>query len=139
MKKEKKNNLYQAIRNNIVAKKTTELVLLFHENITKLVFLLPKMSQKSFKVLNKNITFKSYNNKHELGLLQYISCLLLIYSTGFSGRLELRNIKTRIKIRGFVAHIITQLQYFNHTKTNLEVSSIFFHYFIIIILIVLIN
>ena len=31
--------LYQAIRNNIVAKKTTELVLLFHKNITKLVFL----------------------------------------------------------------------------------------------------
>ena len=30
---------YQAIRNNIVAKKTTELFLLFYTNITKLVFL----------------------------------------------------------------------------------------------------
>ena len=45
------NGLYQAIRNNIVAKKTTELVLLFHKNITKLVFLWPNMSQKSIKVL----------------------------------------------------------------------------------------
>ena len=37
----------------IVAKKTTELFLLFHKNITKLVFLFPNMGQKSFKVLNK--------------------------------------------------------------------------------------
>ena len=43
----------QAIRNNIVAKKTTELVLLFHKNLTKLVFLPPNMSQKNFKVLIK--------------------------------------------------------------------------------------
>ena len=40
-----------AIRNNIVTKKTTELVLLFHKNITKLVFLWPNMSQKNIKVL----------------------------------------------------------------------------------------
>ena len=40
------NGLYQAIR-----QKTTELVLLFHKNITKLVFLCPKMGQKCFKVL----------------------------------------------------------------------------------------
>ena len=39
----------------ILAKKTTELVLLFHKNITKLVFLRPNMSQKSFKVLKKKI------------------------------------------------------------------------------------
>ena len=44
------NGLYQAIRNNIDYK-TTELVLLFHKNITKLVFLWSNMSQKSFKVL----------------------------------------------------------------------------------------
>ena len=42
------NGIYQAIRNNIV---TTELVLLFHKNITKLVFLWSNKSQKSFKVL----------------------------------------------------------------------------------------
>ena len=36
----------------ILDKKTTELVLLFHKNITKLVFLWPNMSQKCFKVLN---------------------------------------------------------------------------------------
>ena len=35
----------------MLAKKTTELVRLFHKNITKLVFLWPNMSQKSFKVL----------------------------------------------------------------------------------------
>ena len=46
------NGLYQAIKNNIVAKKTTELVLLFHTKTTKLVFLLPNMGQKSIKVLN---------------------------------------------------------------------------------------
>ena len=45
------NCLYQAIRNNIVAKKITELVLLFHKNITKLIFLWPNVGQKSFKVL----------------------------------------------------------------------------------------
>ena len=32
------NGLILAIRNNIVTKKTTELVLLFYKNITKLVF-----------------------------------------------------------------------------------------------------
>ena len=35
----------------ILAKKTTELVLLFHKKTTKLVFLWPNMSQKSIKVL----------------------------------------------------------------------------------------
>ena len=40
-----------AIRNNIVAKKTSELVLLFHKNITKLVVLEPKKHQ-SVKRLN---------------------------------------------------------------------------------------
>ena len=37
-----------------MAKKTTELFLLFHKNITKLVFLWPNMGQKSIKVLIKN-------------------------------------------------------------------------------------
>ena len=46
------NDLYYAIRNNIVAKKTNELVLLFHKNITKQVFLWPNMNQKWLKVLN---------------------------------------------------------------------------------------
>ena len=40
----------KAIRNNIVAKQTTELVLLFHKK-NKLVFLWTNMSQKSFKVV----------------------------------------------------------------------------------------
>ena len=44
------------IRNNIEAKKTNELVLLFHKNISKLVFLWPNMGQKRFKVLNKRKT-----------------------------------------------------------------------------------
>ena len=44
-----------AIRNNIVAKKTTELVLLFHKKTTKLFFLVPNMGQKNIKVLIKYI------------------------------------------------------------------------------------
>ena len=44
---------YQAIRNNIVAKKTTELVLLLHKKINKLVFLRPNICQLCFKVLKK--------------------------------------------------------------------------------------
>ena len=37
----------------ILDKKTTELVLLFHKNITQLDFLWPNRGQKSFKVLNE--------------------------------------------------------------------------------------
>ena len=59
------NGLYQVIRNNIVAKKTTELVHLFHKNKTKLVFLWPNMSQKSFKVLVTTLLSKT-NTVHEL-------------------------------------------------------------------------
>ena len=44
-----------AIRNNIVAKKTTELVLLLHKKTTKLVFLWLNMGQKSFKVLKPKV------------------------------------------------------------------------------------
>ena len=33
------NDLYQAIRNNIVVKMTTEFVLFFHKKTTKLIFL----------------------------------------------------------------------------------------------------
>ena len=40
-----------AIRNNIMAKKTTELVLLFHEKTTNLVFLWPNMGKLFLKVL----------------------------------------------------------------------------------------
>ena len=47
----KRNWPDMAIRNNIVAKKTTELVLLFHKKTTKLVFLWPNMSQKDINVL----------------------------------------------------------------------------------------
>ena len=36
----------------ILAKKTTELVLRFHKNITKLVFLWPNMSQKKLQSVN---------------------------------------------------------------------------------------
>ena len=44
------NGQILAIRKNIVAKKTTELVLLFHKNINKLVFHWLNMSEKSFKL-----------------------------------------------------------------------------------------
>ena len=59
------NGLYQTIRNNIVAKKTTELVLLFHKNITELVFLWSNMSQKCFKILIKEIDYMNNNIKKE--------------------------------------------------------------------------
>ena len=45
------NGLYQAIRYNVEAKKTTEFVFFFHKNLIKLVFLWPNMSQKCFKML----------------------------------------------------------------------------------------
>ena len=51
LKKEERVQLSFIIRNNIVAKKTTELVFLFHKKTTKLVFIWPNMSQKSIKVL----------------------------------------------------------------------------------------
>ena len=51
------NGLYQAIKNNIVAKNTTGLVLLFHKNITKLVLIWPNMSQKNFKVLTASVSY----------------------------------------------------------------------------------
>ena len=41
------------IRNNIVVKKTIELVLFFHKNIKKLVFLWPNMGQKRHQNVNK--------------------------------------------------------------------------------------
>ena len=37
----------------LLPKNTTELVLSFHKNITKLVFICPNMGQKRFKVLTK--------------------------------------------------------------------------------------
>ena len=65
-----------AIGNNIVAKKTTELVLLFHKKTTKLVFLWPDMSQKSFKVLKtKNLIMQ--NNLCEVKSILKIS--LVVY------------------------------------------------------------
>ena len=54
------NGLIQAMRNNIVAIKTTELFLLFHKNITKLVFLCPNMGQKSIKVLSQSFFKENY-------------------------------------------------------------------------------
>ena len=46
----------------ILAIKTTELVLFFHRKTTKLVFLWPNISQKSFKVLRKTMQhFKNFN------------------------------------------------------------------------------
>ena len=41
----------------ILAKETTELVLLFHKKTIKLVFLYPNMSQKNIKVLNIIFTY----------------------------------------------------------------------------------
>ena len=50
--------------NNIVAKKTTELVLLFHKRTTKLVFLWPNMCKKSFKVLSLNLSSLKEEMRH---------------------------------------------------------------------------
>ena len=48
--------------NNVVAKKTTEVVLLFHKKTTKLVFLWPNMSQKNIKVLILKVLTEKNNN-----------------------------------------------------------------------------
>ena len=41
----------------ILAKNTIELVLLFHKKTTKLVFLWPNMTQKSFKMLTDSVYY----------------------------------------------------------------------------------
>ena len=46
------NSLNQVIRNNIIVKKTTEHILLFHKKTTKLDFLWPNMGQKKHKSIN---------------------------------------------------------------------------------------
>ena len=51
------------IKNNIVAKKATELVLLFHKNKNKLVFLWPNMSQKSIRELQTEFCDKISLNR----------------------------------------------------------------------------
>ena len=52
------------LKNNFVAKKAAELVLLYHKKTTKLVFLGPNVSQLCFYVLKSlnelNITFNYY-------------------------------------------------------------------------------
>ena len=47
------NDNYQTTRNNIVANKTTEIVLIFHKNKTKLVFLWPNMGQKKLESVKR--------------------------------------------------------------------------------------
>ena len=71
------NGLILAVRNNIVAKKTTELVLLFHEKTTKLVFFTlaeydPKRHQSVKKVFNHILSYSFFlfsifrlSEKHE--------------------------------------------------------------------------
>ena len=78
------NDLYQAIRNNIVANNTTELVLLFHKKTTKLDFLWSNMAQKNFKVLRQlldyNPTFsvkKFLERQQEYLALFFTNCQLL--------------------------------------------------------------
>ena len=53
----------------------TELVLYFHKNMTKLVFLSPNMSQKSFKAL---IFFYNLSNFMNAQLIFFIKLLILI-------------------------------------------------------------
>ena len=57
----------------ILAKKTTEHILLFHKNITKLVFLWTNMSQKCIKLLSRSIHLISP------GLVNTIVGQVLIY------------------------------------------------------------
>ena len=56
-----------AIRNNIVAKKTTELMVLFHKKKTKIVFIWPSMDQLCLKVLKNRLDDKlsKLNNKNQ--------------------------------------------------------------------------
>ena len=66
-----------------MAKKTTELVLLFPKNITKLVFLWPNMGQKSFKVLRgqcryyREMAVHCYVNKVLRCVKTYLETLIL--------------------------------------------------------------
>ena len=53
-----------------MAKKTTKLILFFHKNKTKLVFLWPNMSQKSFKVLTIKIKIPLFHYSYSYNVLQ---------------------------------------------------------------------
>ena len=64
----------KVIRNNIVAKKTTKLLLLFYEKTTKLDFLWPNMGQKSIKMVIEN-----KESRIELGLGLAIYWNVIIY------------------------------------------------------------
>ena len=57
----------------ILAKNTTELVLLFHKKTTKLVFFWPNIGQKSIKVLIKIKYIKTYKIFVKLKEFLYIS------------------------------------------------------------------
>ena len=57
-----------------LAKKTTELVLLFYKNITKLIFLWLNMDQKNFKVLNVVTELKTSS----MSIFQYYMSYLII-------------------------------------------------------------
>ena len=74
-----KNN--HAIRNNIVAKKTTEFVLLFHKSITKLIFFWSNWDKKKLQSVFINACYiiknKIWNYIYFLGInYTYIKCLL---------------------------------------------------------------
>ena len=69
----------------VLAKKTTEFVLLFHKHITKLILLWHKMGQRSFKVLSK------YRIKQVI-----LSDLVMICSSMFYQLLNSNNSLTKI-------------------------------------------
>ena len=63
----------------VLAKKTTELVLLFHKKTTKLVFLLPNMGQLCFKVI---ISLKKHFSMKLCKM--FITIIKLLYITAYS-------------------------------------------------------
>ena len=80
--------LYQAIRNNIVAKKTTELVLSFLKKATKLVFFWPNMGQFCFKSSSLR-TFHTFGAAKEKDHPPY-NCKLIF---GFANKFLLYDLK----------------------------------------------
>ena len=73
------NSLYKAIRNNIVAKMTIELILLFHKKTTKLVFLWPNVGQKNIKVLKSLFTTQVHMVSHLTTTLRLPYIYILFY------------------------------------------------------------
>ena len=107
-----------AIRNNIVAKKRTELVVPFHKKTTKLVFLWPNMDQLCFKV---------YFNNHatEWRLEDVLNALIYFNMISFRGHPDTNIIVSFNSNYIFLGLFIKIIKWLNSVILNLFLSSVY--------------